>query len=58
MNTGMKAAVTILLLGVAALPAASLAGTPINESKPAKADGVVTIENMNGPVTVVGWNKN
>ena len=58
MNTGTKAAVGILLIGVAALPAATLAGTPINESKPAKADGVVTIENLNGPITVVGWSKN
>lgn len=58
MNTGTKAAVAALIVGMAILPAASLAGTPIDESKPAKADGIVTIENMNGPVTVVGWTKN
>jgi DUF4097 and DUF4098 domain-containing protein YvlB len=33
------------------------AGTPLNESKPAKADGRVTIENVVGSVTVVGWDK-
>jgi hypothetical protein len=58
MKTGILVTTTIAALGLAVCPAVVLAGTPIDESRAAKANGVVTIENLIGPVTVTGWNKN
>jgi len=46
----------VLLLSLAAM--AIWAGTPISESAAAKPDGLVTIENILGSVTVEGWSKN
>ena len=48
-------AITAPLLAVLALPA--LAGTPVHETRPAGAKGVVSIENMLGSVTVEGWDR-
>jgi hypothetical protein len=54
----MKKGMRILLMGIlVAAPATVLAATPINETKAAPADGMVSIENMNGTVVVEGWNR-
>lgn len=42
---------------VALSPAAALGGTPIDETRSADPDGVVTVENLMGSVRVEGWNK-
>lgn len=48
-------AITAPLLAVLAVPV--LAGTPVHETRPAGAKGVVSIENMLGSVTVEGWDR-
>jgi hypothetical protein len=49
----------MLMTGAAVwCPPLQAARTPIDESAPADPDGVVTIENLIGSVTVEGWNKN
>lgn len=56
MNTQfVRRAAAVLVLGVAG-PA--LAGQPINERRDAAADGRVTIDNVSGSVTVIGWDTN
>jgi DUF4097 and DUF4098 domain-containing protein YvlB len=54
MNKGMRILAMWILV---AAPATALASTPIDETKAAPADGVVSIENMNGTVIVEGWNQ-
>ncbi len=57
MKRETRISITVLIAGIA-LSSVALAGTPINESSKVKADVIVTIENLIGPVTVTGWNKN
>src|SRR5690606_18179971 len=42
---------------LAALPAAALASTPINETRPLNADGKVEISNLKGSIQVRVWDK-
>lgn len=57
MKRETRISMTVLIAGIV-LSSVALAGTPINESSKVKADVMVTIENLIGPVTVTGWNKN
>ena len=52
----MKRAALILMAALAA-PAWLAAQTPVDERRPAEANGVVEIENLVGSVKVVGWNE-
>ncbi len=54
MNKGMRI-LAMWILAVA--PATALASTPIDETKAAPADGLVSIENLIGTVSVEGWNQ-
>lgn len=56
MRRGMTAC--IVLAAVAAWSTSVLARTPINETRTAEPDGVVSVENLMGTVTVTGWSKN
>jgi len=47
----------LLPLLLAALPAAALASTPINETRPLDADGKVEISNVKGRIEVRTWDK-
>jgi DUF4097 and DUF4098 domain-containing protein YvlB len=47
----------LVLATVLAGPAWALAQTPVDKSRPAAADGKVTIENMSGSVKVTGWDR-
>jgi DUF4097 and DUF4098 domain-containing protein YvlB len=47
----------LVLAAVLAGPAWALAQTPVDKSRPAAADGKVTIENMAGSVRVTGWDR-
>ncbi|MFC3715331.1 DUF4097 domain-containing protein [Luteimonas soli] len=47
----------LLPLLLAALPAAALASTPINETRPLDADGKVEISNLKGSIQVRVWDK-
>ena len=46
-----------ILMAVLAVPAWLAAQTPVDERRPAAADGVVEIENMAGSVKVIGWDE-
>jgi DUF4097 and DUF4098 domain-containing protein YvlB len=47
---------SFFFLAMFAVPSAAIgAGTPVDESRPAAADGVVSIENMMGSIRVIGW---
>jgi DUF4097 and DUF4098 domain-containing protein YvlB len=52
----MKRAALILITAVVA-PSWLAAQTPVDEQRPAEADGVVEIENVAGSVNVIGWNE-
>jgi DUF4097 and DUF4098 domain-containing protein YvlB len=52
----MKRAALILMAALAA-PSWLAAQTPMDERRPAEANGVVEIENLAGSVKVVGWNE-
>jgi DUF4097 and DUF4098 domain-containing protein YvlB len=47
----------LVLAAILAGPAWALAQTPVDKSRPAAADGKVTIENMSGSVKVTGWDR-
>src|SRR3546814_12391568 len=47
----------LLPLLLAALPAAALASTPIDETRPLHADGKVEISNLKGSIQVRVWDK-
>jgi len=47
----------LVLAAVLAGPAWAFAQTPVDKSRPAAADGKVTIENMSGSVKVTGWDR-
>src|SRR5690606_2810808 len=47
----------LLPLLLAALPAAALATTPIDETRPLNADGKVEISNLKGSIQVRVWDK-
>ncbi|HYN01726.1 MAG TPA: DUF4097 family beta strand repeat-containing protein [Vicinamibacteria bacterium] len=47
----------LVLAAVLAGPAWVFAQTPVDKSRPAAADGKVTIENMSGSVKVTGWDR-
>src|SRR5690606_6839033 len=47
----------LLLPLLLALPAAALASTPINETRPLDADGKVEISNLKGRIEVRAWDK-
>src|SRR3546814_17639779 len=47
----------LLPLLLAALPAAALASTPIDETRPLHADGQVEISNLKGSIQVRVWDK-
>ena len=47
----------LVLATVLAGPAWAFAQTPVDKSRPAAANGKVTIENMSGSVKVTGWDK-
>src|SRR5690606_12944650 len=47
----------LLPLLLALLPAAALASTPINETRPLDADGKVEISNVKGRIEVRTWDK-
>lgn len=55
MRRGMTAC--MVLAAVAAWSATVLAKTPIDETRSAEPDGVVSVENLIGTVTVTGWSK-
>jgi DUF4097 and DUF4098 domain-containing protein YvlB len=57
MKRGTRISMTVLMAGIV-WASGVMAGTPINESSKVAADAMVTIENLIGPVTVTGWNKN
>jgi hypothetical protein len=46
-----------LALALLAAPVAARAGQDVNETRTAPADGVVEIENLEGTVTVEGWDR-
>lgn len=45
-------------LALAAATSLALAQTPIDERRPLDTDGVLSIENIAGSVTVIGWSRN
>jgi hypothetical protein len=47
----------VMVLGLLAAPLAATGGQAVDETRPAPADGVVEIENLEGMVTVEGWDK-
>jgi len=51
-------AVTMMALALTLVPTVLLAGRPVNETREAAPDGTVDINNLNGTVTVTGWDKN
>ena len=51
-------AVMMMALLLALVPTTLLAGQPIDETRGAAPDGTVDINNLNGSVTVTGWDKN
>jgi hypothetical protein len=57
MRTGILT-LTLALVGALASAVPVAAGTPIDETKSASADGSVIIENLIGSVTVTGWKQN
>ncbi len=46
------------MTGALLLAGTAIAGTPINESVDADADGLVTVENLSGTVVITGWDRN
>jgi DUF4097 and DUF4098 domain-containing protein YvlB len=48
---------TVILMSILAVPAWLAAQTPVDERRPAAADGVVEIENLAGSVKVIGWSE-
>jgi hypothetical protein len=51
-------AVTMTVLALLLVPSVLLAGRPIDETRKAAPDGTVDINNLNGSVTVTGWDEN
>jgi DUF4097 and DUF4098 domain-containing protein YvlB len=47
----------LVLATLLAVPAGALAQTPVDQKRPAAANGEVSIENMSGSVTVTGWDQ-
>jgi hypothetical protein len=54
----MTASIVLAAMAAAAWSAPVLARTPIDETRTAEPDGVVSVENLIGTVTVTGWSKN
>jgi DUF4097 and DUF4098 domain-containing protein YvlB len=64
MQTSRKATLWGVLLGItlalalAAIPAHATATEEFHKSYPISADGRINLKNVNGPVTVIAWDKN
>jgi Toastrack DUF4097 len=54
---GSAAALSLMTLTARTAYAADT-GTPINETRPAKADGTIWVHNLAGSVKIQGWDKN